>query len=84
VNTECFTADEEHDFNFQAKIFSNCNGGKKKLGFPGYTSRSGLQFLSHVLPFPKGESASDRKKIRHKHLGTSRVNLHYACRTTTG
>lgn len=53
VNKECFTDDEEHDFNFQATTSGNYNGGKKELGFRGYTSRSGLQFLNRVLPFPK-------------------------------
>lgn len=32
VNKECFTADEEHDFNFQATSSGNCNGGKKGTG----------------------------------------------------
>lgn len=53
VNRECFTPDEEHNFNFQATTSGSCNGGKKELGFPGHMSRSGLPFLNHGLPFPK-------------------------------
>lgn len=38
---------------FKQQLRATAVRGKKELGFPGYTSRSGLPFFNHVLPFPK-------------------------------
>ena len=67
---------------FKQQLRATAVGGKKELGFPGYTSRSGLPFFNHVLPFPKRREYKWQKKIRHKRSGTGRANLHYARRTT--
>lgn len=47
---------------FKQQVLATAMGGKKELGFPGYTSRSGLQLPTMFCHFPKGKSANDREK----------------------
>lgn len=47
---------------FKQQVLATAMGGKKELGFPGYTSRSGLQLPTMFCHFLKGKSANDREK----------------------